>query len=624
MATPYVNHTTVRFYPAEAFFTGTAAAELVPDIFPVAIAGRPYMLDVKSGQYARGFEQRVRDSQDISTAPGESSISTGGLWRRGEASWHLGAGQSRSDVADSQDYRFFTSKGINPWSKGQLTLLNTTKSSLASANTNLPLCVAGNYLYVGDGNTLKYTSDPFASSPTWTSVTSGAPAGAAINDITTDGSQVYVSYYNEGILMTTPGGATLTDHYATSGGIYNYTRLGFAKGFVIGFHNDTSDSHIHVVPYSASTSHGTVAATIRDPGFVCAGIVGGQNYIYVGGYSNNTGLVYKLGIKSDGTVDVAVVALQLPTGEFVTSIYAYLGYVLIGTNKGVRFCSTDNEGNLIAGSLVPTTAAVNGFTAEDRFAWFGWTNYDSSSGGLGRLDLSSFISSNTPAYASDLMNGSTAAIKSVATFSNKRVFTISGVGVIVEDADNLVASGQVVTGTYQWGIPDRKFIARIDTRSRSLVGTITPAVSFDGGSFSDVTGQITEGSIESSSTPPQTKFVEARFRYTLTRPDSPTTTGPTMTRWMARAYAAPARSEVFRVPVLLHSVINRWGKDYFFDIEKELSLLRDLIRNPNVVNYQENNENFSVIVEEVDFQPYDVVDRDNVYEGTAIITMRSV
>jgi hypothetical protein len=31
-----------------------------------------------------------------------------------------------------------------------------------------------------------------------------------------------------------------------------------------------------------------------------------------------------------------------------------------------------------------------------------------------------------------------------------------------------------------------------------------------------------------------------------------------------------------------------------------------------------------VIVEEVDFQPYDVVDRDNVYEGTAIITMRSV
>lgn len=622
MASPYVKHTTLRFYPAEPFFAGTAAAELVPDVFPVAIAGRPYMLDMKSNQYARGFEQRVRDSQDISTAPGESSISTGGLWRRGEASWHLGAGQSRSDVADSQDYRFNTSKGINPWTKGQVTLLNTTKSALSSANTNLPLCVAGNYVYVGDGNTLKYTSDPFASSPTWTSVTTGAPAGVAINDITTDGSQIYVSYMNEGVLMTTPGGASLADHYSTSGGSFNYSRLGFAKGYVLAFHNNTTQSEIHVVPYAASTPKGTEVATIRDPGFVCAGIVGGQNYIYVGGYSNNTGLVYKLGIKTDGTVDVAVVALQLPTGEYITGIYAYLGYVLVGTNKGVRFCSTDSGGNLLAGSLIPTTTSVKGFTAEDRFAWFGWTNYDSTSGGLGRLDLSGFIASNTPAYASDLMNGSTNAVNAVATFSNKRLFTVSGVGVIVEDSANLVASGELVTGTYQWGIPDRKFIARIDTRSRALVGSITPAVSFDGGSYSDVTGQITEGSIESSSTPPQTKFVEARFRYTLARATA--TTGPTMTRWMARAYAAPARSEVFRVPVLLHSVINRWGKDYFFDIEKELGLLRDLIRNPNVVNYQENNENFSVIVEEVDFQPYDVVDRDNVYEGTAIITMRSV
>jgi hypothetical protein len=31
-----------------------------------------------------------------------------------------------------------------------------------------------------------------------------------------------------------------------------------------------------------------------------------------------------------------------------------------------------------------------------------------------------------------------------------------------------------------------------------------------------------------------------------------------------------------------------------------------------------------VIVEEVDFQQYDVVERGNVFEGTAIVTMRSV
>lgn len=621
MASPFVNATTLRFYPGEAFYGGTASAALVPDVFPVAIAGRPYMLDMKSGQYARGFEQRVRDSQDISTAPGESSISIGGLWRRGEASWHSGAGQSRSDVADSQDYRFYTSKGINPWTKGQLTLLNTTKTSLSSANTNLPMCVVGSYLYVGDGQTLKYTTNPFASSPTWTSVTTGAPA-AAINDITTDGSQVYVAYYNEGVLMTTPGGASLTDHYSTSGGSFDYKKMGFAKGYVLAFHNNTTQSEIHVVPYAASTPKGTEVATIRDPGFVCAGIVGGQNYIYIGGYSNNTGLVYKLGIKSDGTVDVAIVALQLPIGEYVTSIYAYLGFVCVGTNKGVRFCSTDSDGNLVAGSLIPTSSDVNGFTAEDKYVWFGWTNYDSVSGGLGRMDLSSFTSANTPAFATDLMTGSTAAVLAVQTFSNKRLFTVSGVGVVVEDADNLVASGEIVTGTYQWGLPDRKFVARVDTRSRALAGSILPAVSFDGGTYTNLTGQTLAGSIESTSTPPQTKFVEVRFKFTMARATA--TTGPTMTRWMARAYAAPARSEVFRVPVLIHSVINRWGKDYFFDVEDELSALRDLVKNVRVINYQENNEVFSVIVEEVDFQAYDVVDRDNIYEGTAILTMRSV
>ena len=33
------------FKPATAFYTGTGATQLVPDVFPVAINGRPYMID---------------------------------------------------------------------------------------------------------------------------------------------------------------------------------------------------------------------------------------------------------------------------------------------------------------------------------------------------------------------------------------------------------------------------------------------------------------------------------------------------------------------------------------------------------------------------------------------------
>jgi hypothetical protein len=277
------------FVDTPSFYSGTSLSPLVPDVFPVAIDGRPFLIDQGSDRFTRQFEQRVRDSVDQSTAPGEAAINPGGLWRRGEVSWHLGSGQKYADTAEAQDYRMFRSKGVNPWVKGQLTLLNSTALRGASTFTgsNLPMVEVNGYVYVADGQTLKYTQDPFSATPVWTSVTTGAPT-ATINDIATDGKQIYVAYANSGVMMTTIGGSSVANHYATSGGTYNYTKLGFAKGFVLGFHNDTANSHIHIIPYVASTSHGSATATIRDPNFVCAGFAGGQNHIYVAGRSSDT------------------------------------------------------------------------------------------------------------------------------------------------------------------------------------------------------------------------------------------------------------------------------------------------------------------------------------------------
>jgi hypothetical protein len=47
---------TDSFYPSPRFFTGTGTTQLVPDIFPIAINGRPYLVDEKSNQFSRGFE----------------------------------------------------------------------------------------------------------------------------------------------------------------------------------------------------------------------------------------------------------------------------------------------------------------------------------------------------------------------------------------------------------------------------------------------------------------------------------------------------------------------------------------------------------------------------------------
>lgn len=617
---------TSPYSPPAAYFTGTASSPLVPSVFPVAIDGRPYMVDQKSGQFQRGYEQRVRDSQDISTAPGEAAINPGGLWRRGQDSWHLGAGQKYADAAGALDYRFYKSKGIDVWTKGQVSLLNATTLKAAStfSGTNLPMVEINGYLYVGDGNTLKYTQDPFASTPSWTSVTGGdTPAATAINDITTDGRQIYVAYYNQGVLMTTPGSANNTDHYATSGGTYNYTKLGFAKGFVLGFHNDTTESHVHAIPYVASTSHGSPVATLRDPNLTCAGFAGGQNHIYMAARSNDTGLVYRMGIKADGTIDVAIVALELPTGEYPTSIFGYLGFVLVGTNKGVRFCTTDSNGNLVAGPVIPTTSDVKCFTAEGRFVWFGWTNYDGTDGGLGRLDLSTFTATNAPVYATDLMYGSTAAVNSVATFSNKRLFGVSGVGVVIENTASKVASGEIESGTWRWGIPDRKFVAKIDTRSEPLVGAITSYISTDASDYESVGTWNTADDTENTFDGTDTKAIEAAFKFKLER-GTTVTDSPVLTRWMARAYATPFRSQVFVVPLLLHRKVSIRSRDYFFDVAEEQDRFDDLIAEPRVVTLQIGRRSHTVVVEDIQFTPIDATGNAWDFEGTLTVTMRSV
>jgi len=188
---------TNSFYPSPRFFTGTGTTQLVPDIFPIAINGRPYLVDEKSGQFSRGFEPRVRDSVDQSTSPGEAAINPQGLWRRGETSWHYGAGQKYADTAEAQDFRFYSSKGVNPWTKGQLTLHRKTKLSLSSAATEAHVVVQDGRIYASLGADVKFSTDPYATSPTWTDCT-GEPGGTCAA-MATDGSRIYLAFPSDGV-----------------------------------------------------------------------------------------------------------------------------------------------------------------------------------------------------------------------------------------------------------------------------------------------------------------------------------------------------------------------------------------------------------------------------------------
>lgn len=615
---------TTAFTGGPGFYSGTGTSTLVPDVFPVAINGRPYMIDRKAQAFVREFEPRVRDSSDDSTSPGEAAISTEGLWRRGQKSWHFGAGQFYADDADAQDYRFYKSKGVNPWVKGRLTLLNDTRVSLVSANTNLHMCTVRSggteYVYVADGGVLRFSSNPTADTPTWTAVTtatSGSLPTTAITSIETNGTNVFIAWTNNDIWYTTPGSTTATFFYPTTGTTgKTYTAFSYAKArgwAAVG-------PALYDIPIG-SGAH-TPYYTNPDTTFTWVGVAGGQGAAYAAGYSGDKSVIYKIGI-TEGVLDTApTVALELPLGEVVSSISAYLGFILIGSNKGLRYCSADGNDNLVAGALIPTSGSVNDFVADDKFVWFTWSNYDGVSSGLGRLDMSRFIAANTPAFATDLMYTNTGVVRSVTSHGGNRLFCIAGVGVVSENPGVLVPSGSIETGNFTWDIVDPKFAPRFDIRVTPLVGSVSVSAALDNGDYETIGVHADPGDTQHTYIAPETNFIEAAYKITLTR--ATTTTGPTFTRWMSRAYAAPKRSRIITLPLLIHEHMNIHGKDFYFDVTLERDELEALADNPRIVTYQERGHTLSVIVENTQFQANFSSGDDWLWEGTMIVQMRTV
>ena len=598
-------------FTAASFFTGTGASQLVPDVFPVAINGRPYMLDMASNQFTRQFDARVRDSVDQSAEPGESAINPQGLWRRSQSSWHYGAGQVYSDTAESEAFRFQTSKGVDVWDKGKLTLLKDTTEVLADAAGNLQALTVGTRLYVGTGEDVKYTTDL----STFTDCTS--EPGGNVGGMATDGFNVFVAFAANGIHKVTTSSDAFGSHIT---GTDTFVNLRYVKGRLMA----SQDNDVY--NFTAAGVPGSPLFTHSNTGFRWVGFAGGQNHIYMGGFAGNQSLVYRTTIKADATsLDAPIVALELPVGEIITGLDSYLNFVLIGTTTGIRVATSDAEGNLVSGPLIELGSSVTSFSGNGRFVWFNLDDFDSTSTGLGRLDLGVFVSANQPSFASDLMVTAQGNVSSVNTINGRPVFVVSGLGIYVQHATDLVTSGYLESGIYRWGVPDAKFIPKLDLRCLPLVGSITMSVASDDGAFTDFTTFDTEGSKEKTLDGPETKIFEAEIKITLTR-SATATAGPTLTRWMARAYAAPLRSQIFIVPLIMHHKLSIHGREYFQDVDKEMLFLRDLVETPRVINYQENTETFSVVVEDVQFRARHITNshNENDIEGTAIVVMRSV
>jgi hypothetical protein len=598
----------------EAFYDGSAVADasVVPGQYPVAINGHPYTLNTDPqaiDSYGDFFKEEslplLRAQADQGRTAGEQSLSPGQFWRRSGESWHQGAGQSVYDREDSSPNRFYASKGVNPWTRYELSLLNDTDNVYASANSALVAAAAADAFYVADDTAIVRTLDLSAFA-----TVSGTPATPA-TVMVSNGESVFTAHGTNGIYVTT--GTTATS-FATG----TYDGLGFAKGRLL-----VSAGPALYAP-TTSGAIGTAFFTVPSVGgstWAFTAFAEGNQFIYAGGFAGNVSRIYRIGIDTDGaTLNPGIVAATLPTGERLRSMYGYLGYLIIGTDLGVRFATVSNAGDLTLGALIPTPAAVYCIDASDRFVWFGWSNFDATSSGLGRLDLSVINDGLAPAYASDLMATGVGAVRGTGVIGSRRLFTVDGVGVFAEQSTS-VASGYLNTGQITFGIADAKVPVSVDLKHSPLgMGASVSVVAvLDRGTEMTLGQSALIGSV--SPTDPisvgNRRSEEVELIFTLT--------GTSLTRWTLIAYPAPVGTSIYTLPLILaERVLAHRDVEYSMNPLAEYVFLRDLHDSRSVMVVQLGALTFQGTLEEFTWLPHHHNQELDFWRGTFVAKIRRI
>lgn len=580
---------------------------------PVAIGSRSYLVELKN--YRRRTLPALREPVDQSSEPGDHSLNTQGLWDKTQWDWRHGAGQNYLDLDASIRSRFYNSKGIDVWNERYIQLLSDTSLVLASANTNLKGFQVNNYAYIVDGTNLRYGTDP-------TSL-SAVAIGGTIKSVTTDGTSVWTT-----VSGSPPKKGAIGSGTFSAFGAINQDYIAYANGRLLGM----AAGRIFEQDAAGALVASSLDYTHKNTGFAWLGALGTPNGIYAFGSANDIGEIYFIDVDpATGGLKVPVFAGSTPIGETLYDLAFYEGAVAYGTSKGIRVAKTsDQTFALQHGPLLPITGGVRSFDMQGQYIWFTWTNYDSTSTGLGRMDLSIFTDTLVPAYASDLMATTQGTVQDVFTLGTKRYFLVSGVGLYGEAATK-VASGTLRTGKMLYGTFVPKNVSTLDLRCNALPtgGSIVTEIAGDSGSWSTILNLTQVGAMY----PPTTVGVsistneEIELRFTLNRATD-TTVSPVLKRWTLQAIAAPVRTDEFIVPLIMYTTVKSEAADqnFEFPVLDEFLYLKNLEATGQIINYREGNagRSYSVYVDQVELQPADWTDETDFFNGQIVCRLLSV
>jgi hypothetical protein len=315
------------------------------------------------------------------------------------------------------------------------------------------------------------------------------------------------------------------------------------------------------------------------------------------------------------TLTSAVVAAELPAGEFVEKLYYYLGYMCIGTNKGIRIAAiNDQDGSLNYGPLiVETSQPVYDFAGRDRFIW--------AAAGVGALDATQTTVHYTTAVA---FLGTTNRI----TFAT--AYNVTDGAVYLESA-NLLSSGYLQTGYIRYNTLEPKNFKRLIARGDYTYGSITlETVDANGTEYDVITYDAMVPPVEVTTSTPQTAQEYLAYKFILTRDGTNATKGPIMEGYQAKATIATPRQRVMRFPVYCYDVeTDRYNVQVGYEGRAfdRINQLEAVEESGDVITWQDltTGESRQAVIEQISFTRLTPPDRGFTgYGGVIDITIRTV
>jgi hypothetical protein len=601
----------VSFAPSFAvdpyvFYSGTkSSVTSVP--FTVSLDGRIFAIDFNN--YRRSSLASLRDSVISTGQVDDALFNTDGAWWRYKYDWTYGAGQEVLDLGGDRDpRRFETSVGIDPWDESGLRLHKATSLSTSTVSgSSIYLTPTGSHLFAADTSVLYRSANLTA----WTQIT--GLSSLTIRGLSTDGKDLYVATSTQ--LFKVASGATA----ATSLVNKAHNGVWFVGNYLLA-------SQTNKLVSVSSTGVDSVIFTHYQPDFEWKTCFAIGSKIYAAGNAGNRAEVYGFIVNSSGTLIPGAEVVQLSIGETINSIISHVGNVIFCTNKGIRLGTVSQDGTLTYGPLIDVPGSVESAQAEGRYVWFNWRNIGANKTGAGRLDLSSFVRTLQPAFASDLYVDSSNPCTAVARFADRLVLGVPNAGIYVEHTTNYVATGELSSGTVFFGTVESKIVNDLKANFASLnTNQSVKVLVYDDQntlleSVAASTPNIKELELQLDGESADSYIVKVELT-------GPTTTTPIFKRWRLRAFPIVPPVEQFIVPLLLHSkvVVNdAQGQLHSSDVVEEMAFIEEMWRKKTPLSFVEGTQVFRVRIEGYEFQPREWADTHVGFEGTMVVRLVTI